>query len=161
MSKKLLGSLFVILVIVLVIIVIYKQQSPQADYSPTTNSNNNTASTTTQSSDNHKTALPVALDNPNVGSVLIHYFFSGTLKQIETVSGGNRIVLQNSAGMPDLLITSVTRVSKITPPYDKTTPVPINIKDLKSGEHLDISAEYDLNQNIWFFRDVFLATDKN
>lgn len=100
--------------------------------------------------------LPIALDNPNVGSTLIHYFLRGTIQEVKNISSGsNQLILEDSS-LPDLIISSETRISQITMPYDGTEPVTKTITDLKPGLNIDLSIEYDINIKQWFLRDVYL-----
>lgn len=109
----------------------------------------------------NKYNLPVKRDSPNVGSVLIHYFFTGTLKELQKTIGGTRIVFADAdPSLPDIIVTDKTRVQKITPPYESNA-ISININTLKSGQYIDVSAEFDVRTGTWNILDVYLATDRN
>lgn len=105
--------------------------------------------------------LPVALENKNVGAVLVHYFFTGKLKELEKTAAGTKIVfLDADPGLPDLIIARDTRISRLTPPYEQNH-TEININTLKPGNTIDVSAEFDVRAGAWFVRDVYMPTDRN
>jgi hypothetical protein len=109
----------------------------------------------------NKYNLPVPENSPNVSSVLIHYFFTGKLQRLDKVGEDTKIIYANAdPALPSLLVTSKTRVHKITPPYE-TNSTAIDINTLKAGQIIDISAEFDIRNGTWFILDVFLATDRN
>lgn len=113
------------------------------------------------SNQENKYNLPVLLNSPNVSSVLIHYFFTGRLKELQETAGGTKIVLVDAdPSLPEIIATKATRVQRISPPYELSrTPISVNM--LKSGQLIDISAEFDVKTGMWFILDVFLATDRN
>lgn len=120
-----------------------------------------TAKSTQVDVQENKYNLPVREGSVNVGSVLIHYFFTGKLKALKKTDGGTQIIYQNAdPALPVLIATSKTRISKITPPYD-VNHVFININELKVGQTVDTSAEFDIKTGLWSVLDVFLATDRN
>ena len=107
-------------------------------------------------------SLPILLDNPQIGSVFIHYFLNGEIENL--VYRGNDILIQlKSVGaqIPEIAVTDATRVWKTSPPYTETSSVRLNKKDLKAGQMVDVSAEYDLKTEEWIIRDIFIPTDKN
>jgi len=105
--------------------------------------------------------LPVARDSKNVGNVLIHYFFTGKLKEIKVSADGAEVIFLNAdPSLPRLIVTSRTRVTKITPPYELNGRS-IDINTLKPGDIIDISAELEINTGRWSVLDVFFATDRN
>lgn len=116
-----------------------------------------------QSPTNTSLELPFPLENPHVaGEAFIHYFFTGTLKEIKNTAVGKEIILDiQGAPAPQFLVTPETRISRITPPYSEQTSQRIRLEDLKAGHNLNISAEYSLTTKQWFTRDVFLPTDRN
>ncbi|HEV8601748.1 MAG TPA: hypothetical protein VGQ87_04110 [Patescibacteria group bacterium] len=159
MSKKTLWLSLVVLLIILTGSLIYKNRNRQHFYNPSNSTSTNNQQT--EQRDEKKVNLPIALDNSSVGSAFVHYFLTGKLQQVTSVAEGTKISLENSVGLPDLIITHSTRISRITPPYETSKPIPLSIKDLKPGQTLDLSLEYDLNHQVWFLHDVFLPTDKN
>lgn len=109
----------------------------------------------------NKYNLPIKEDSINVSSVLIHYFFTGKLKELKKTDGGTQIIYENTdPALPILIATSKTRISKITPPYDVNHTF-IGINELKVGQTIDISAEFDIKTDLWSVLDVLLATDRN
>lgn len=113
-------------------------------------------SSTTPSSD-----LPVSINSQNVGGVLIHYYFTGKLKEFKKTALGTQIVYENAdTSLPALVVGANTRVERITPPYAQNA-VNISVDTLKVGQTIDVSAEYDLRVGTWNVLDVFMATDRN
>ena len=105
--------------------------------------------------------MPFLLNDPSQGSVLLHYFINGSVKQIKNTAQGAQIILSNAdSSYPPFIIAKDTRISKITPPYASNN-VPITVSDLKPGNNIIISIEYDLTQQVWLMRDVLLPTDHN
>ena len=106
--------------------------------------------------------LPVPMGSPGVSGVLVHYFFTGKINEIVPLGSETKISIDSSEkSIPSFIVTNETRVSHISQPYSEKTSFPIKIGDLKIGQSVDISAEYDLMQKKWFTRDVFLPTDRN
>ena len=108
-----------------------------------------------------KPDFPVSIESKNVNGVLIHYYFTGKLKELKKTSLGTQIIYEDAdQTLPALVAGPKTRVEKITPPYELNA-INININSLKVGQIIDISAEYDVRSNTWNVLDVFLATDRN
>lgn len=150
MSKKFLLSMLIGLTMILLIIVITnKDTSPEDLVSDE------------QSLSSNQIVLPIPLNNPAVGSALIHYFISGSVQSVGSVDGGHQLVLANSNDLPILLINSDVRISQITPPYGANSSKSITVSSLKQGMNVDISMEYELGTNTWIIRDIFVPTDKN
>ena len=106
-------------------------------------------------------SLPVSATSKNVNGVSVHYFFTGKLKELKETTNGIQIIYENpDPDMPELFVTDTTRVSKITPPYDLNHVI-IKTNELKSGQTVVISAEYNLLNSSWKLLDVYLATDRN
>lgn len=108
--------------------------------------------------------LPVAGDSENVSSVLLHYFFMGKLEKLKKVDGGTQIFLADAdPSLPRIIVAKQTRVHKV-PSFsseDHSNDKPISVDTLKTGQIIDISAEFDLKTNTWFILDVFLVDDRN
>lgn len=102
---------------------------------------------------------PLSLDHSQVTSALLHYFLTGTIKSVK----GNQIYLDTKGdnSLPSLIISPETRISKITLPYSASTSVSITVRELRPGQTVDISVEYDLRSKTWLLRDVFLPTERN
>lgn len=148
---------FIILVI-LVFVLGYLVQENKNTLIKTKNLSKNNGQTGVQE---NKYNLPVKENSPNVGSVLIHYFFTGTLRELQKTTGGTKIIFVDAdPNLPSIIVTNKTRVQRITSPYESNRTL-ININTLKSGQHIDVSAEFDVKTGIWYVLDVFLATDKN
>ena len=106
--------------------------------------------------------LPVAIDDPKVGSVFIHYFFSGKIEKLKKTKEGLEISLDSDNGtIPLFTVVKDTRISRISPPYSASTSQPIASTSLKTGLYVDISTEYDVRSKTWTVHDVFVPTDKN
>ncbi len=154
MSKQFLGKTFLCLLVILGIGVLVVKQK---------NVSNNTGAPVVQqlNPDSRNIVLPIAIDNPNTGSVLLHYFLSGTLEEVKNTKDGYVISLSGAKDLPLLLLGSNTRISRITPPYGADSSVPLTVENLKKGMAIDISLEYDLRSSLWMIHDVFVPTDKN
>ncbi|TSC61885.1 MAG: hypothetical protein G01um101448_489 [Parcubacteria group bacterium Gr01-1014_48] len=106
--------------------------------------------------------FPIPLDHPNVGSVFVHYFLTGTIDQIKNVSEGTQIVLEGAQKtLPQIIATKESRISRISQPYSDTTLTIIRASDLRKGMQTDISIEYELRSRLWIVRDIFIPTDRN
>lgn len=151
MAKKLLAGTFGVLIVILGIAVWMRNQNVSME----------TYSNSEIKEEGKNIELPIARDNPNVGSVLLHYFITGVLKEVKTTDGKTVLILKNSSGLPEILLQPQTRISRITPPYESNTPIPLSVKDLRAGMNIDISMEYNVGSKSWATSDVFIATDKN
>lgn len=106
--------------------------------------------------------VPIAIDGPNIGGAFVHYFFTGSVKEVKKSAEGSVLVLYvTNDAIPEFPIASDTRVSRISQPYSAETSRPIGLSELKAGLVVDVSAEYDLRSGQWFTRDVFIPTDRN
>ena len=148
-------TLIILLIVFGYLVVGKKSISPQTKILDQGNKND------TQNKTINKYNLPIAPESPNVSNVLIHYFFTGTLKELKKAADGTEIILADAdPNLPDIIVTNTTRVQKISPPYESNA-TPINVNTLKPGQRIDISAEFDLKTGAWFVLDVFFATDRN
>ena len=107
--------------------------------------------------------FPIPLDHPNIGSVLVHYFLTGTIDQVKKVPEGTQIVLggEDQKMLPRIIATKESRISRISKPYSDTTRKVMRADDLRAGMQTDISIEYDLRSHLWIVQDVFIPVDRN
>jgi len=113
-------------------------------------------------SDANAPYYPLATNDPIVSATLIHYFLTGTIKEVIKHSEGSQIILENDDGRASfLIIKNDTRISRISLPYSAQTSVSVKTDALKAGVIVDISAEYDIRAKTWHVRDVFIPTDRN
>ncbi len=107
-------------------------------------------------------SLPIPLDNPRIESLFVHYFLGGEIEGL--VPQDNNLIIQFKSAevqIPEIVVTNETRVWRISPPYTEASSVRLNKSNLKVGQIIDISIEYDLRASNWNVRDVFIPTDRN
>ena len=119
--------------------------------------NSDTPKTEQINQDQTAQSFPIALTEPGLGQVFVHYFINGKITALEN---GNLIVLENS-NLPKFQLSPETRVSKLTPPYGSQSSIIVSKNELKPGLNIIISAEYDVRSKEWIVRDVYIPTDKN
>lgn len=107
---------------------------------------------------------PVSLGSPNVGLVFVHYFFSGSIKELKNVEGGTELILDSTnPEMPRIVLTPQIPISKVVvpPPAVPVPPKNLKIQDLKPGQNVDVSMEFDPVLKNWVVLGVFLPSNKN
>lgn len=150
MTRKILIAIFIVLVLILATVTVFKIRGNR----------NKSIENTPQNFSSIE--LPIKLNEPVVGSMFLHYFLSGAIKNVEKVDGQYLVTLvEDSGSLPSITIDQETRVSKISAPYNEKTTEKISPARLKKGLKIDISTEYDLRAKQWFTRDIFVPTDKN
>ncbi len=151
-------AIFVVLVIALAAVVIAglsrvpKEPGPLAPTGPSGPTGNN----------GPVLGLPVPVDGPNVGSAFVHYFFTGSVKEVKKSGDGSVLVLYTTNdAIPEFPLAADTRIARISQPYSAETSRMVSVNELKTGLVVDVSAEFDLRSGQWLTRDVFIPTDKN
>jgi len=108
--------------------------------------------------------LPVPLGTPNVGLMFVHYFFSGSIKELKKTDSGTQIILDTpNKDIPEIIATQTTTIAKVTIPAPATPvpPKPMNVSELKAGHNVDVSMEFDPVLKHWVLLGVFLPSNKN
>ena len=154
-GRKRAVAVFVVLIVGLAAVVIAglsrvpKEAGPRAPAGPTVNNGS-------------ALGLPVPVDGPNIGSAFVHYFFTGSVKEVKKSGDGSLLVLYvTNDAIPEFPLAPDTRIARISQPYSAETSRMVSVSELKAGLVVDVSAEYDLRSGQWLTRDVFIPTDRN
>lgn len=101
--------------------------------------------------------LPVSLNNKNVNNVYLTYNFFGQLREIKNQDSNPQVILDPSEpGLPDFLIDPETQFYNVDS-NDKILPGTID--DLKVGTRLSISATYELKDESWKTRMIYIVNN--
>ncbi len=108
--------------------------------------------------------LPVPLGSPNVGLMFIHYFFSGSIKELKKADSGTQIILNtDNKDIPEIVATVNTPIAKVKVPVpaNPTPPSNLSLSQLQVGQNVDVSMEFDPVLKHWLVLGIFLPSNKN
>lgn len=100
-----------------------------------------------------KIDLPVSIKDPSVSDLYLAYNFFGPIKEIKDTTAGKQIILDTTEkDLPNFIISGQeTSIGRISP---NNAPTPASEKDLKTGQHVAISATYNVKKGDWVTRNV-------
>lgn len=92
-------------------------------------------------------SLPVSSDNPYLSDIGLFHIFIGQLIDVRSTPKGQQLITDiKGEGIPDFILTESTKILIREPSGKVSIGV---LQDLKKGDTLQLSANYDLRSKRW------------
>ena len=90
---------------------------------------------------------------------LIRYNFIGRIAELTAGSNGTALVMDISdPNFPRLVITKDVRISSYNPATKESAP--LKVTDLQIGMAVNLTVDFEKNNQQWLFRDVYVLSDR-